>query len=323
MTNVFRVKKPGLFTTVQDLGRTGYQQYGMVVSGAMDPFALQIANILVGNPRNEAGLELTLMGPDLEVMDDSVIALCGADLSPMLDGKSVPVWKSFKVKKGETLHFGRPNSGSRAYLAVAGGLDVPVVMGSKSTFIKGSIGGLDGRELHKQDLLKKNDTGINQTFQTGKSLHPSLIPEYHAYNRCRVIRGPDERAFEPKSFETFFTGTYKVSRQADRMGYRLNGPALVHRDRADIISDAILPGTVQVPANGEPIILLADRQTTGGYARIGTVISVDLPYIGQMHAGQELMFEETTTEQAQALYIKQEQMMKQLQTAAGRNRPTA
>lgn len=312
--DIFNVKKPGLLTTVQDLGRSGYQQYGMVVAGAMDPFSLQVGNLLVGNHRGEAAFEITIMGPELQILNDTVIAICGADLSPTLDGENAPLWKSFLVKKGQTLRFGAPKNGARAYLCVAGGIHVHVVLESKSTYIKTFIGGFKGRNLEKGDIVQgRNVQSVKQVI--GRGLVPTEIPQYHSSYKAKVILGTDLDSFHEEGIRTFLNEEYTITQQADRMGYRLSGRAIKHKKHADIISDAIAPGTIQVPADGKPILLLADRQTIGGYARIATVISVDLPYIAQMLPGDKLTFEEVTVEEAQRLYIRKEKFLRKLSIA--------
>jgi antagonist of KipI len=310
---LFRVIKPGLFTTFQDLGRTGYQQYGMVVAGAMDEYALQIANLLVGNARNEAALEITMIGPMLRALEDTVIAICGGNLSLTVNGESAPMWKSFLVKKGDVLAFGRPIEGARAYMSVAGGFDIPVVMGSKSTYLKAKIGGLDGRALQIDDVLY----GMETTRATaGRALHFEEIPTYKKEITVRVCLGPHHHAFSESSIETFFSSIYEVTPQSDRMGYRLKGPALEHIETADIISEAIPLGGIQVPANGEPIILMADRQTTGGYTRIATVISIDIPLLAQALPGCSVRFIAVSVEEAQRLYRERERFLRVLEKVA-------
>lgn len=314
---VLEVIKPGLATSVQDLGRTGYQQYGVVVSGAMDSFALQVGNLLVGNRRAAAGLEITLMGPELGILRDTTIAICGADLSPTVDGVQIPVWKSVQVKKGQTLKFGQPRSGVYAYLTVSGGIRVPDVMGSKSTYAKARMGGVEGRYVKKGDVLKAEDMADRVKKVGRRGIPASNVPDYRPSKRIRVVLGPDHEWFCPESIETFLSETYQVTTQSDRMGYRLSGPKLKHASGADIISDAIMPGTVQVPANGEPIVLMADRQTTGGYTRVATVTSVDLPYVAQLAPGSKLTFEAVSVEEAHRLWIERETLLRQLSIAAG------
>ncbi|WP_156289583.1 5-oxoprolinase subunit C family protein [Oceanobacillus salinisoli] len=315
VNDVIKVEKSGLSTSIQDLGRTGYQQYGVVVSGAMDVFALQVGNLLVGNPRNAAGIEAVIMGPKLNFLKNTVIAVCGADLSPTLDGKEIPMWTSIFVETGQSLSFGKPKNGAYTYVTVAGGIETPVVMGSRSTYVKAAIGGGEGRCLQKGDVLK---AGKMETVQfKEKSLSPELIPSYETHPKIRVILGPDEKAFTASGIETFLSEKYKITTKTDRMGARLEGPKIEHISGADIISDSIFPGTIQVPANGQPIILLADRQTTGGYTRIANVISVDFAKVAQSLPGTELEFEAVTVEKAQQLYVKREKILRQLSIGAG------
>ncbi|WP_404460028.1 biotin-dependent carboxyltransferase family protein [Sutcliffiella horikoshii] len=303
---LFQVMKPGLLTTVQDLGRTGYQEFGMVVAGAMDNYALQIGNLLVGNDKGEAALEVTIMGPELKALEDVVVAICGGNLSPKVNGKQAPMWKSFKVKKGELIEFGRPVEGARAYICVEGGFDVPVVMGSKSTYLKAQIGGFQGRALEKDDVLYGDPSN---EAATGRSIHRGEIPSYKKEIEIRVCLGPHLDAFHESSVETFLFSTYEVTPQSDRMGYRLKGPKIEHKTSADIISEAIPLGGIQVPADGSPILLMADRQTTGGYTRIATVISYDIPLLAQAQPGTQIRFREVTVEEAQTLYQKRAKLI--------------
>lgn len=310
----FDVIKPGLSTTIQDLGRTGYQQYGVVVSGAMDEFALRVSNLLVGNKQDEATLEVIIMGPKFRLLTDTVLSICGADLSPKLDGEDIPLWKRVPVKKGQILSFGQPKNGAYAYIAVAGGIEVPTVMESRSTYTKAAIGGIEGRALQKGDQIKM---GIKEVTPAGIGVSSAYIPKYGSGKRIRVILGPDQGAFDQASMTRFLSEKYKVSTQSDRMGSRLEGPALSFVNGPDIISDAILPGAIQVPANGQPIVLLADRQTAGGYARIATVISTDLPYVAQLLPGSELSFEAVAVEEAQRLYVEREKFLSRLSVGVG------
>lgn len=311
---IIEVIKPGLSTSVQDLGREGYQQFGMVVAGAVDLFALQIGNILVGNKREAAGLEVVLMGPKLRFLKDTVIAICGANLSPTIDGNPIPLWKSYIIYEGQTLSFGKPIIGAYAYIAVSGGITTPEVMGSRATYQKAAIGGLNGQFLSKGDVLP---TGEPNLANSGRQLQPNLVPDYNKPRKIRVILGPDQAAFTKEGMHTFLTETYQITTQTDRMGTRLKGPKIIHTEAADIISDAIFPGTVQVPANGQPIILLADRQPTGGYTRIATVISEDIPRVAQSQPGTELTFEVVTLELAQKLYQRRERLLKLLSNSTG------
>ncbi len=316
MNEAMKIIKPGLATSVQDLGRKGYQQYGVVVAGAMDDFALQAANLLVGNKRGEAALEIALMGPEIMMLENTVVAICGADLSPKLDGEAMSCWKSYFVEKGQRLSFGKPNNGGYAYLAVAGGLKTPEVMGSRSTYVKTEMGGYKGRFLKKGDYLETGFPSSKLKQLSGRSIKITKAMDYQSRRHIRVVLGPDRQGFTEESIQQFLTSPYKVTPQSDRMGYRLDGPPL--DGEADIISDAVLPGTIQVPANGKPIVLLADRQTTGGYARIASVISVDLPYVAQQRAGNELRFAAVSVREAQQQYVKREFLLQRLNMAAGK-----
>lgn len=312
---LFKVLKPGLQTSVQDLGRTGYQQYGMSPSGAMDTYSMQMANLLTGNPLGEAVLEAVMVGPSLEVLTNVSIAICGGNLEPKVNGQEVPMWKSFILKVDDILSFGKVKSGSRAYISFAGGIDVPLVLGSKSTFLNGSLGGLNGRALEAGDVVHGKPAVRKNRF-----LHSSFIPEYKKQITIRVILGPHDEKFPQSAIDLFFASEYTVSSKSNRMGYRLEGPKLAHKEGADIISDAIPPGGIQVPASGEPIILMAERQTTGGYPRIGTVVSVDLPALAQALPGSVIRFKEISIEEAQALYLRRKKIFKNFTLVAGNQR---
>jgi antagonist of KipI len=312
---LFNVLKPGLQTSVQDLGRMGYQQYGMSPAGAMDSYSMQMANLLTGNPLGEAVLETVMLGPSLKVLSDVSVAICGGNLEPNVNGQEVPMWKSFVLKKGEILSFGRVKSGGRAYISFAGGIDVPLVLGSKSTFLNGGIGGYNGRTLEAGDIVQGHPAVRKNRF-----LHRTFIPEYRKQINIRVILGPHYEKFPQSVIDLFLASEYKVSSKSNRMGYRLDGPKLVHKEGADIISDAVPLGGIQVPASGEPIILMAERQTTGGYPRIGTVVSVDLPALAQALPGTVIRFKEISIEEAQALHLRRKKIFKNLTLAAGNHR---
>jgi antagonist of KipI len=299
---IFKVIKSGLFSTIQDSGRIGYQNEGVVVSGAMDPFAHKVGNILVGNNRNSASLEITMMGPTLQVLKGSVISICGANLSPKIDGKPIANWKTVKIEKDQILSFGQPVNGIRAYIAVSGGFDVPEVLNSFSTYAKGKIGGFKGRTLNENDIIEANDPVKSKL---GIGLSWEIIPDYDPKEPVRVIPGPNTSRFTPNGIKTFLNSQYRITNAADRMGYRLDGPPIKHIDNADIISDAANIGTVQVPKDGKPIILMSDHQTTGGYTRIANVISIDIPLIAQRYPGQTIYFKKISIEKAQSLYKQQ------------------
>lgn len=293
------VLQPGLWTTIQDLGRPGWQQYGIPVAGAMDAYAFRLANRLLGNGDNAAALELTLLGPTLRFLQDTVLALTGGDLAPRINGRAAPLWETIAVRAGDHLTFDGVNSGCRAYLAVAGGFDVPVLLGSRSTYVRGSLGGLEGRPLQAGDILSAGEP--RQQAAAGIRVPDRLIPHYREEFEVRVILGPEQDYFTPGSIREFLTASYMVTQEADRMGCRLAGPRLYHTGGADIISGGLPLGTVQVPGHGQPIIMLADRQTTGGYARIATVISADLPRLAQAKPGDRLRFVPVSVTEAQAI----------------------
>ena len=286
----FEVLEPGPYTTVQDLGRYGYQRLGIPVSGALDCFALRIANILVGNDQNEAGLEITLVGLKLKALASTLIAITGANLEIELQDRVLPFWAASEVEKGQVLNFRKIREGCRAYLAVAGGIDVPESMGSKSTYVKGRLGGVEGRMLMKGDKIRIGDPIRSFQF-VGRKFPPELIPKSDGL--LRIIMGPQAEIFEPSAIHRFFGSTYQVTRMADRMGVRLKGPPLEFKKDIprSIISEAVVPGCIQIPGDGIPIIVLLE-QTVGGYAKVGTIISSDLWKVGQAKPGDLLRFRE-------------------------------
>ncbi len=293
------VSKPGWFTTVQDLGRYGYQQYGVPVAGVMDWFSTIAANRLVGNPDQAAVLELTLKGPELEFQQDAVIAITGGDLSPTIDGVAAPRWQSIKIARKRKLRFSTPRQGSRSYLAVAGGIDVPVVLGSRSTHSSSGTGGMDGRPLKQGDLLYNGQPGRSTERMIGTRLPDRLLPRYRRPTVLRIIQGPQEDFFTDAALATLTSSTYTLAPQSDRMGYRLTGPQIVRNGSARFISDCTAMGTLQIPPDGQPILLMADRQTTGGYPKIAAVITGDLPLAAQLAPGDRVTFTPCSLEQAQ------------------------
>lgn len=306
---LFTVIKKGLYTTFQDQGRLGYQQFGMVTSGAMDSYSSQLANILVGNPRNEATIEITMIGPVLRVEASSLLlAVCGADLSMKINGKIAPLWKSFTVKKGDVIEFGQPVSGVRAYIAVSGGYQAEEVLGSKSYYSKAAI----GKEIIEGNMIY----GTQSKHQRKIGLLKNLLPSFSKNIKVRVIPGPHTHFFTKNAIDQFLSDTYQVQ-QGDRMGYRLKGTSpLQHTQSADIPSEAIPLGGIQIPSSGEPIVLLADRQTTGGYTRIANAISVDIYKIAQLPPGGRITFEFCSLEEAHALYRKREYFLRMLHKSA-------
>lgn len=297
------VLHPGLLTTVQDLGRTGYQRFGVSVSGAVDPRSAAVANILAGNPDGEAVLECTVLGPQLRFDAPAVIAVTGADLGPTLDGVPVENYRALRVQAGQTLRFTGPKCGCRAYLAVSGGLDVPEVMGSRSTYMKAKIGGWHGRKLEKGDVLPLRAPGTEPKALENRA----LAPEFRGRSEytLRVVMGPQDDAFTPGGVSAFLSGVYTVTPEFDRMGCRMEGPEIEHNGSADILSDGIAFGAVQVPDSGQPIVMLADRQTTGGYTKIANVISADFRILGQLKSGDRVRFERVSLAAAQEALLAQ------------------
>ncbi|MGE6548929.1 biotin-dependent carboxyltransferase family protein [Bacillus mycoides] len=310
----------GMFTTVQDLGRSHYQQYGVPVGGAMDKNALRMINMLVGNEENEAGLEITIMGPKMLIKKTTLLAIGGADMEPLLNGERIPLWRPILAEEGSMLCLGKAKSGCRAYVTFAGGINIDRTMGSKSTYIRAALGGIEGRMLKKGDYFQIG-TGAEvasrfiQNLQEEKRIKMKwaicndALPKYKKYPILRVITDFEYDQFTEESIKSFFSKEYKVSNYADRMGYRLDGGVLNRVEEIEILSSPVTFGTIQVPNGGQPIILMADRQTTGGYPRIGNVISVDLPLLAQLKPGDYVTFEKITMEDAAQLYIKQETSM--------------
>lgn len=308
------VLQPGLLTTVQDLGRNHYKEFGIPVAGAMDAYALRMANLLAGNPQDAAALEISLVGPKLKFLQKAAVAMTGANLSPQLNGEPVEMWRTFTVAAGDVLAFGARITGCRAYLAVNGGIEVPAVMGSRSTFLRGGYGGLEGRALIKGDVLNR---GPGRKWEMNRQLPHPWRPDYKNPRVIRCIPGPQAERFEQAALEAFTQESYQVSTQSDRMGARLNGPALKTKHGADIISDAVVKGAIQVPGNGQPIVLLSDSQVSGGYTKIATILEVDLGYFVQKIPGETVRFAMVTIEEAQKLWCEQEQMFAMMQRING------
>ncbi|MBI4201431.1 MAG: biotin-dependent carboxyltransferase [Chloroflexi bacterium] len=313
-TEVIDVLEGGLLTTVQDLGRYGYQRYGVPVSGALDQFALRVANILVGNQEGDAGLEITMSGPRLRFLAEAVFANAGGDLDPRLDDRPLPMWRAVAVPEGSVLSFGGMRDGMRAYLAFAGGIDVPLVLGSRSTYTRSRLGGLEGRALKPGDRLASPGDGP-LTRAEGRELSREQVPAYGHSHLLRVVLGPQDDAFTQEGTHTFCSSTYTVTPQSDRIGFRLQGPRIQHKKGADIVSDGIPFGAVQVAGDGMPIVLLADRGATGGYTKIATVASVDISRLAQAAPGDTVTFRSVTVAEAQEALSQQEAMIRRLKDA--------
>lgn len=284
-----RIAAPGLFTTVQDLGRHGLQRYGVPVGGAMDVWSFRCANRLVGNPDGAAGLEITALGPELTFEKRTSFAVTGASFRLALDGQDVPMWAAVEAGPGSSLKFGARLAGARAYLALEGGINVPTVMGSRSTHVPSRIGGLAGRALRTGDVLASRATAFGRLRRT-----PCLPPDYRpAFEPCpllRVVPGPHEDHFSREALALLTSSDYTLSTQSDRMGYRLEGPSLDHLDAGMMLSEPTPMGAIQVPPNRTPILLMADCQTTGGYPQIVVLISADRGRAAQLLPGDRLRF---------------------------------
>lgn len=307
------VLQSGGLATVQDLGRFGYQRYGVSPSGAMDWYALGAANLLVKNPSEAAGLEVGLASLALTATDACLIAVTGAGFELRLQGQLRPLWTALFVQAGWTIELDKTGGGCWAYLAVAGGIQTPPLLGSRATYWRGKFGGHEGRALQAGDTLSIGATSQAGVTLAGRRIPPARRPLYGDRPTVDVILGPQAQAFTAEGLHTFLSSEYTVSATSDRMGYRLEGAPIAHVAGADIVSDGLVAGAVQIPADGQPLVMMSDRPTTGGYPKIAAVVSADLPLltqaapcVGRVH------FREATIEAAQARY---RQMMNTLQNS--------
>jgi biotin-dependent carboxylase-like uncharacterized protein len=309
-----RVIRPGLQTTVQDLGRWGHQAVGVPVAGPMDSFSHRLANLLVGNDNDAATLEITLIGPELEFGAATAVAICGAEFDVTADGQPVATGVTTAVQRGTRLQFGRRRAGARAYLAVAGGLQTPIVLGSRSTHVVSAMGGVAGRGLVAGDELPYGGGGA----RVGPRRAPGITLPAGGRARLRLLPGPQADWFEPSALETLTNVSFRISPRSNRMGFRLEGPPLARQRQAEPISEPLAFGALQVPAAGEPILLMADRQTAGGYPKIANVISADLPLAGQLAPGDFIEFALCSRHEAAAALIARERPL--LRVADGERR---
>jgi len=302
-----RVAKPGFFTTVQDLGRYGYAHLGISPAGAADALSLRIANLLVGNEENAPALEMTLLGATLEFEANTVIAITGAtcECRTGQDLDRVPANTATELPAGAVLQCGSMTTGARSYLAVQGGLDVPLVMGSASTFVAAHFGGLQGRRLQKGDVLPVRKRDAKRV----RALRPGALNRLYPQGPLRITKGAQQDWFSADAFEKLCSSTYVVSEQSDRTGLRLKGEAMQLRERAELLTDGIPLGAIQVPQDGQPIILFVDQQTTGGYPKIANVIAADLHRVGQLRPRDEVRFAELTIPEAVQALREQEQWL--------------
>ena len=293
-----QVISPGVLSLVQDYGRWGFQRFGVSVSGAMDHDSLLLGNRLVGNEPNSAAVEVTFGGAEFAFEEDAFVAITGADLSAMIDGTPAPLWESFVAPAGSGLSFAAPANGMRAYLCVAGGFSSQPVLGSRSTHAASSLGGLDGGPLKAGDELP---LGAAPDVRDHLRVPMDLVPAIESSITVRVVPGPQEDAFTAAGVGTFYGSVYVTSDRSDRQGVRLEGPEIeAVNEKYDIVSDAVVFGSIQVPGDRKPIVLLADRQATGGYPKIGTVASIDTPQIAQAQPGSNIRFERIEVGAAQA-----------------------
>lgn len=297
------VLQPGLLSTVQDEGRLDYLAFGLPRAGVMDRYASRMANLLCGNPFSAAVIEMTVIGATFRFGQACRIAICGANMNPRLNGESIGNWQAIEAAPGDILETGYADSGCRSYLAVGGGFTVPMVMGSRSTYTRAAIGGVEGRPLKKDDEIPQGETP--PVAAGARRLEQAFIPEYPGQIVLRVILGPQDDLFLQEGIDSLLQGKYEVTDESDRMGYRLAGPAIRHRDKADIVSDALARGAVQVPGNGQPIVMMADCGTTGGYAKVATVISADLWKMAQAKPQDIVSFSQCSETEAVAALVEE------------------
>jgi len=292
---VIAIVEPGPLTTVQDLGRFGQLRFGIPPSGPLDRPAFVLANRLVGKPDAAAALECTVGGPRLEVIAPAAMAVTGADVAVSVNGEAAPTWTTVPLQPGDVVKVGMARSGVRAYVAFAGGIDVPPVLGSRATYVRGRLGGVEGRALKKGDTLPLLPAPAPPAV---RRVTASAIPVASADTALRVVLGPQDDRFTAEGIATFLGSAYEMQPQSDRMGARLRGPVIAHRAGHDIISDGIALGSVQVTGDGMPIVLLVDRQSTGGYTKIATVCSFDVSRLAQVKPGHRVHFRAVTVDEA-------------------------
>lgn len=299
---------PGLQTSVQDLGRPGLMHCGIPRGGAADPLALQFANLLLGNPADNPALEITLIGPEIEFHCDLSIAVCGGQFEMTLNDNSVGNDEVIPVRRGDTLQFGRLHSGARAYLALAGQMDIPPLFASASTHLQSGFGGLSGSAVKKGDTIPVRHS--RNTKQ--RRLEAQYRLRYTSHPQLRLVTGAEEGYFDPDSRERLYSETYQVSAQSNRMGIRLSGAELHCMEKAQVMSSGLCPGTVQVPPSGQPIVSFVEGQTIGGYPRIAHVISADQHLLGQLQAHDRVSFARVSTAQAQEILAGKANLLKSL-----------
>ncbi len=306
--NTIQVLAPGLQTTVQDLGREGFGPIGVSSSGAADPISLRLGNRLVGNNEGATGLEMMLLGGTFIFPEGAVVALTGSDFGATLDDECLAMGISVEVRPGQTIRLGATNSGARCYLCVQGGITVEPFLGSASTHILSGLGGFEGRPLRKGDAVRIGSLTQNQSFRK-RRLSPRAWALFTDRRTLRVTPGPQIDWFSESSAQRFYAGTYRVSEQANRMGLRLEGAAVVQSSAGSMITEGVSLGAIQVPAGGSPIILFVEQQTTGGYPKIANVIAADLHLVGQLRPRDEVRFEQVSFDEARSLLFEEEKLL--------------
>ena len=328
------VTRAGFLTSVQDLGRTGFREFGVSSSGALDPFALRVANLLVNNDEGAAGLEVTLGGLQLRLNDERIVAWCGGEFEVEIGSQSLPAGHVALLQAGDELKFRPPQTGCRAWLAISGGVDVPIVLGSRSTDLRANFGGFDGRALRDGDVIPLGPRPGSSAFAKATADMPipaKVISSWTAPHDwvspekpnpiLRFLRGIDWTRFSASTLQRLTSEPFTVSPDSDRMGVRLTGPELPRADNVDLISEAVAPGTVQVPPSGQPILLLGDCQTIGGYPKIAHVITVDLGIAAQVRAGDRVSFSEVSLGDAHQLFLQRERSLERFRIGLSLRNP--
>jgi antagonist of KipI len=303
---LIQVQDPGLFTTVQDLGREGFGPLGVSPSGAADAISLRLGNRLVGNAEGAAGLEMTLLGGTIGFPEGGLVALTGSDFGATIDGKRVELWSSFEAKAGQALRLGPTRSGARCYLCIRGGIEAKLFLGSASTHILSGLGGHEGRALRKGDVLNVGAASGPTRIQ---KLSARAKQELRPRKALGITPGPQREWFSESAQRLFHESKYRVAEESNRMGIRLEGPAIPAPSGGEMVSEGVTLGAIQVPEGGKPIILFVEQQTTGGYPKIANVISADFHSLGQLRPRDEIRFERVEWETARALLRKQEELM--------------
>ena len=319
------VTRAGFLTSVQDLGRTGLRQFGVSTSGALDSFALRVANLLVENNEGAAGLEITLGGLQLQFQDERIVAWCGGEFDVQIGSEALPAGHVAHLRADDELKIGRAQIGCRCWLAISGGINVPLVLGSRSTDLRANFGGMEGRALRDGDQLSLGESRPSPTAATVRisswaGSHDWVSPG-KPYPALRFVRGVDWNRFNDEIIQRFTEHKFVVSADSDRMGVRLDGPELKRDDETDLISEAVAPGTIQVPPSGKPILLLGDCQTIGGYPKMAHVVTVDLGIAAQLRAGDGVRFLEVSLQDADRLLMERERDLERFRIGLSLQRP--